>query len=155
MVEFDKIKTIRHKSDIKEKLNNVNKMARKSDYLTKIDKIIGDKIYSLRLAKGLSRIQLAEAIEVTHQQLQKYEKGLNRISLGRLIIAAKALDKNIGYFLEKIEEEGETGKTITQHQRMCIEVSRNFMKISNPKYQEVVNSLVKVLVEKDQKTEES
>lgn len=129
-------------------------MARKNDFLNKVDKIIGDKIYSLRLAKGLSRIQLAEAIEVTHQQLQKYEKGLNRMSIGRLILAAKALDKNIGYFLGNIDEEEDIEKTITKHQRMCIEVSRNFMKITNPRYQEVVNFLVRALAEKDQKIEE-
>ena len=43
--------------------------------LEEIDKFIGNKIYSLRLAKGLSRQQLSKVIGVTHQQLQKYEKG--------------------------------------------------------------------------------
>jgi transcriptional regulator with XRE-family HTH domain len=130
-------------------------MARKSDYLTTVDKIIGEKICSLRLAKGLSRIQLAEAIEVTHQQLQKYEKGLNRIPTGRLIRAARALGRNIGCFLEEIEEGEGVGETISQHQLMCMEVSRNFMKITNPKYQEVVNAMVRDFADKDQKTEES
>ncbi len=79
-------------------------MARKNDYISKIDKLIGQKIYSLILAKGLSRQQLAKAIEVTHQQLQKYELGFNRIPIGRLILTAKALEKNIDYFYEDLED---------------------------------------------------
>ena len=43
-------------------------MARKNDYIEEIDKFIGNKIYSLRLAKGLSRQQLSQVIGVTHQQ---------------------------------------------------------------------------------------
>ncbi|MFV9897684.1 helix-turn-helix domain-containing protein, partial [Rickettsia conorii] len=73
-------------------------MGRKNDIIQKIDSFIGKKIYSLRLAKGLSRQQLAEVIDVTHQQLQKYEKAINRISVGRLVLIAEALDRHIDYF---------------------------------------------------------
>lgn len=119
-------------------------MARKNDYILEIDKFIGGKIYSLRLAKGLSRQQLAEVIGVTHQQLQKYEKGTNRISVGRLVLIAKALSKEISYFYEGLEHN-EQEPVMTQHQRMCIEVSRNFMKIKSSEHQNAVNTLVKSL----------
>lgn len=120
-------------------------MVRKNDYIQEIDQFVGDKIYSLRLAKGLSRQQLSEVIGVTHQQLQKYEKGVNRISVGRLVLIAKALDKNINYFYEGIESN-DTEPILTQHQRMCIEVSRNFMKIRSTEHQNAVNTLVRSLV---------
>lgn len=120
-------------------------MARKNDYIEEIDKFIGNKIYSLRLAKGLSRQQLSKVIGVTHQQLQKYEKGNNRISVGRLVLISKALDKNISYFYEGLET-GNNETTVTQHQRMCIEVSRNFMKIENMEHQNAVNTLIKSLI---------
>ena len=120
-------------------------MVRKNDYIQEIDQFVGDKIYSLRLAKGLSRQQLAEVIGVTHQQLQKYEKGINRISVGRLVLIAKALGKNINYFYEGIESN-DTEPILTQHQRMCIEVSRNFMKIRSTDHQNAVNTLVRSLV---------
>ena len=48
-------------------------MARKNDYIVEVDKYIGGKIYSLRLAQGFSRQQLSQIIGVTHQQLQKYD----------------------------------------------------------------------------------
>lgn len=120
-------------------------MARKNDYIQEVDKFIGGKIYSLRLAKGLSRQQLAEVIGVTHQQLQKYEKGSNRLSVGRLVLIAKALGRSVNYFYEGIESS-EAEEMVTQHQRMCIEVSRNFMKIENTDHQNAVNALIKSLI---------
>jgi transcriptional regulator with XRE-family HTH domain len=124
-------------------------MVRRNDYIQKVDQFIGGKIYSLRLAKGLSRQQLAEVIEVTHQQLQKYEKGINRISIGRLVLIAKALDKNIDYFYQGLEDAGNVEPVLTQHQRMCIEVSRNFMKIRNSEHQQAVNALIRSLIKED------
>ncbi|HJD60555.1 MAG TPA: helix-turn-helix domain-containing protein [Rickettsia endosymbiont of Omalisus fontisbellaquei] len=124
-------------------------MGRKNDIIQRIDSFIGKKIYSLRLAKGLSRQQLADEIDVTHQQLQKYEKAINRISIGRLVLIAEALDKNIDYFFEELEEANKPQPVCTQHQRMCIEVSRNFMKIQSTEEQQAVNSLVKCLSRKE------
>ncbi len=119
-------------------------MARKNNYIQEVDKFIGGKIYQLRLAKGLSRQQLSKVIDVTHQQLQKYEKGTNRISVGRLVLIAKALGKSVNYFYEGIDSM-DNEPILTQHQRMCIEVSRNFMKIENAEHQNAVNTLVKSL----------
>lgn len=123
-------------------------MARHHNYIEHVDQCIGNKIYSLRLAKGLSRQELAEKIGVTHQQLQKYEKGINRISVGRLVLIAKALAKSVEFFYSDIDNS-DNESVSTQHQRMCIEVSRNFMKIQNPEHQQAVNSLIKSLVESE------
>ncbi len=119
-------------------------MARKNEYIDTVDKYVGNKIYSLRLAQGLSRQQLSKTIDVTHQQLQKYEKGTNRLSIGRLIIIAKALGENVSHFYEEIDMSQEEAQ-VTQHQRMCLEVSRNFMKIKDPEHQEAVNILIRTL----------
>ena len=108
-----------------------------------IDKHIGGKILSLRLALGLSRDQLAKKLDVTQQQLQKYEKGTNRISVSRLVVIAKALSQGVSYFYEGLSDDNEP--MVTQHQRMCIEVSRNFMRIQNPEHQTAVNILIKSL----------
>ncbi|MGI4775979.1 MAG: helix-turn-helix domain-containing protein [Janthinobacterium lividum] len=120
-------------------------MARKNDIIQEIDQFVGEKIYSLRLAKGLSRQQLSEVIGVTHQQLQKYEKGTNRISVGRLVLIANALGKATNYFYEGLDSR-DAEPMLTQHQRMCIEVSRNFMKIRSADHQNAVNTLVRSLV---------
>ena len=122
-------------------------MPRHSDFIQHIDKLVGNRIYELRLCMGLSRQQLAEQIDVTHQQLQKYEKGTNRIFVGRLVSIAKALKKPIAYFLENLDENNEDTMP-TQHQRMCIEVSRNFMRINNVIHQNAVNFLIRSLADK-------
>jgi len=121
-------------------------MARLNDYIKEVDSFIGKKIYNLRLGKGMSRQQLAEIIDVTHQQLQKYEKGTNRISVGRLAMIAKALGKTVDYFYAGIDAQ-DNEPILTQHQRMCIEVSRNFMKIKSPEHQTAVNTLIKSLLQ--------
>jgi len=120
-------------------------MSRKHNDIDHIDKHIGQKIYKLRLALGMSRQELGDAIGVTHQQCQKYEKGTNRIAAGRLALIAKVLNKDISYFFQDIEKE--VTEINTHHQRMCIEVARNFMKINNSIYQEAVNTLVRTLAE--------
>jgi transcriptional regulator with XRE-family HTH domain len=118
-------------------------MARKSKFTEQIDNAIGQKIHELRISLGLSRQQLAERIGVTHQQLQKYEKGTNRISAGRLVAISQAMGKPVAYFFENVMEGGRDMPS--QHQRMCIEVSRNFMRIRDPMHQNAVNMLVRTL----------
>jgi transcriptional regulator with XRE-family HTH domain len=59
---------------------------------------IGRKIRALRLQRGLSQTSLAGAIGLTFQQVQKYEKGTNRVSAGRLQKIADLLDTPITFF---------------------------------------------------------
>lgn len=123
-------------------------MARKVDYIEQIDRYIGMKIQELRLALGMSRQELGDLIEVTHQQLQKYEMGVNRVSAGRLALIAKFLNTSVANFYEGLDFElksTEPDFNINQNQRMCIEVSRNFMRIKNPEHKDAINSLVRIL----------
>lgn len=121
-------------------------MARKNDYIDQIDIQIGKKIYELRLAHGMSRQELGDKIDVTHQQCQKYEKGTNRVSAGRLVLISNVFGKPISHFYENVENNDNVAIN-THHQRMCIEIARNFMKIKNSDHQNAVNSLVKTLAE--------
>ena len=59
---------------------------------------IGRKIRALRLQRGLSQTSLADGIGLTFQQVQKYEKGTNRISAGRLQKMAELLNVPITFF---------------------------------------------------------
>ena len=53
---------------------------------------VGRRIRLARRAAGLSQTELGDALGITFQQLQKYELGINRISIGRLVHLAAALD---------------------------------------------------------------
>lgn len=128
-------------------------MARKVEHIEQIDRYIGSKIQELRLAHGMSRQDLGGKIEVTHQQLQKYEIGTNRVSAGRLALIAKYLNTSVASFYEGLDSTlavVESDINPNQSQRMCIEVSRNFMKIKNPEHKDAINSLVRILAKSEQ-----
>src|SRR5258705_2602931 len=59
---------------------------------------IGRKIRALRLELGLSQSGLADGIDLTFQQVQKYERGTNRVSAGRLQRIADMLNTPVMFF---------------------------------------------------------
>ena len=58
---------------------------------TDLDRIVGANVRRLRLERGVTLQTLAEALSISHQQLQKYETGSNRLSAGLLPVVAEAL----------------------------------------------------------------
>ena len=62
------------------------------------DREIGKRVKIRRLDLRMSQEKLGDAIGVTFQQIQKYEKGTNRISVGRLQVIAKILKVPVAYF---------------------------------------------------------
>ena len=120
-------------------------MARKNNYIAEIDKFIGNKIASLRLSKGFSRKQLSEAVDITGQQLSKYEKGKNRVSIGRLILLSKALGERVSYFYEGLETEVTYQLPIDQEE-IRKEIVRNFMRLNSLEYQNAINQLIRLLL---------
>ncbi|MGO4573469.1 helix-turn-helix domain-containing protein [Microvirga sp. 2TAF3] len=69
------------------------------------DRRIGQRIRLQRLFIGLSQENLAEASGITFQQIQKYEKGTNRISAGRLQEIARVLSVPVGTFYDEMPED--------------------------------------------------
>lgn len=65
-----------------------------------VDTHVGAKVKSRRLMLGLSQEELAKSIGLTFQQVQKYERGTNRISVSRLTEISRALKVPLDYFLE-------------------------------------------------------
>lgn len=118
-------------------------MSRDHEIIQHIDNAVGKKIYAVRVARGLTRNQLGKQIGVTGTQLEKYEKGINRMALGRLVLIARALKKNVEYFytddLTKIEA------VPTDHEKALMELSSDFSKIEHEEDQETVRKLVKRL----------
>ena len=70
----------------------------------KIDVHVGNRLRVRRTLLGLSQEKLAGAIGLTFQQVQKYERGLNRISAGRLYQFSRILDIPVSYFYENINQ---------------------------------------------------
>lgn len=68
---------------------------------TKIDILVSKNLRAKRLEVGISQQALASIIDVSTQQIQKYEKGTNRISSGKLFAFAQCLKVPITYFFEQ------------------------------------------------------
>ena len=70
-----------------------------------VDIHVGNRVRMYRTLRGLSQEKLAEKLGLTFQQVQKYEKGLNRIGASRLWDISQVLETPIGLFYEGITDE--------------------------------------------------
>ena len=108
------------------------------------DHHVGARIRERRIMLGLSQQQLAQMIGVTYQQAHKYERGLNRISAGRLYEIAQVLGVPVSWFFDGLTRT-EQPTEMTQRQRMCLELARNFAAIDNEKHQEALSQMARAL----------
>ena len=65
-----------------------------------VDRRLGERVRARRLEIGMSQERLAELLGVTFQQVQKYEKGINRIAASRLFDVCAALDMSVARIFE-------------------------------------------------------
>ncbi|MBV8594195.1 MAG: helix-turn-helix transcriptional regulator [Caulobacteraceae bacterium] len=118
-------------------------MTKKTNRTQQIDRHVGNRIRTRRIMMGLTQQQLADLIGVTYQQAHKYERGINRVSAGRLFEIAQVLGVAVGHFYEGLETAEEP--RVSARQRMSLELARNFSLISNAKFQEALTHLARVL----------
>lgn len=114
---------------------------------TDVDRYVGGRIRERRVMLGLSQQQMAHLIGVTYQQAHKYERGINRISAGRLFEIARVLRVPVSYFFEGLEGNG-SEDDLSIRQRMCLELARNFTQIPNERHREALSQLARVLATK-------
>jgi len=108
-----------------------------------VDDFVGGRIRERRIMLGLTQQQLAEMIGVTYQQAHKYERGINRVSAGRLYEIAQVLSVPVGYFFDGLQDQNT--RSISPRERMCLELARNFAQIPNERHQEALSQLARVL----------
>ncbi len=125
-----------------------------------VDVHVGHRLRQRRTLMGLSQEKLGEAVSLTFQQIQKYERGANRIGASRLYQLSQVLDVSVGYFFE--EMPGEVKKTrgafavaegpqapfeasVTDPlaRRETLELVRAYYKITDPKVRKRVFELTK------------
>lgn len=79
---------------------------------TSDDVQVGQRIRARRMAKGMSQTELGQMLGVTFQQVQKYEKGVNRVGAGRLVRVAEALDVPVSFFFGGTDAGSEDTRAI-------------------------------------------
>jgi DNA-binding XRE family transcriptional regulator len=135
---------------------------RTADTAAHIDQHVGERIRRRRTMLGFTQEQLGAALQISYQQIQKYETGSNRISAGRLYQIANRLDVQIGYFFEGLESHaiaassngGAAGFGMGHGgARTTIELVRSFNAIPNTAVRAAVTSLVKSLSAQDNRND--
>ncbi|MEH6647798.1 helix-turn-helix domain-containing protein [Sulfitobacter sp.] len=76
-----------------------------------VDIQVGQRLKQLRTARGLSQTDLGNKLELSFQQIQKYEAGSNRISASRLFELAQALSVGPAYFFDGMHGEQNSSKS--------------------------------------------
>lgn len=113
-----------------------------TDNFTKeINKHIGQKVCKIRQAIGISRKTLGDKINVSGQQISKYESGVNTISIGRLLILSKILNYPFELFFNDFIDNKMSD--INKNQGTNLSIINSFINISNKKIQKAILDLTK------------
>ena len=112
----------------------------------RVDDHVGGRIRERRTLMGMTQENLANALQISYQQVQKYETGANRISAGRLYELAQILKVDVNFLFEGLEPTAQQepmahgGKN-----RSTIELVRNFTEIDDSAVRSAVSGLIKTL----------
>lgn len=113
-----------------------------------VDEHVGARLRGLRMMRGVTQEKLAESVGITFQQVQKYEKGQNRMSAGRLTEFGRVLEVQPAYFFDGLPRTGSNSEPIPASIRQFassregIALARAFQELAPAKRMAVV-ALVK------------
>ncbi|MQW90608.1 helix-turn-helix domain-containing protein [Sinorhizobium saheli] len=120
-----------------------------------IDIHVGSRIRLRRTMLGMSQEKLGESLGITFQQIQKYEKGTNRVGASRLQNIAQILNVPVSFFFEDAPGEGGAGGMAESASSNYVvdflssseglQLNRAFVKIGDPKVRRKLVDLVKAL----------
>lgn len=130
-----------------------------------VDAHVGSRIRLRRTLLGMSQERLGEALGLTFQQVQKYERGANRVSASRLFDLSRVLDVPISFFYDDMPEHlgGSGGHTSPRtpggfadaqdafgpdealHRRETLELVRAYYRIADPALRRRVFDLIKTM----------
>lgn len=118
-----------------------------------IDVHVGSRVRLRRSLMGMSQEALGDALGLTFQQVQKYEKGTNRICASTLFRLSVILDVPVSFFFDAMPDEGQTpmvsavaGANSDQlHSTETLPLLRAFQRIKDREVRQKVSALVKTL----------
>jgi len=114
-----------------------------------IDRHVGNRVRMRRLLIGMSQEKLGELLGITFQQVQKYEKGSNRVSASRLYYLGQILGVPVQFFFDELPEAGnqpgmsEVGMTDLLSSSEVSQLARAFSEISDPVARRAIMGMVK------------
>jgi transcriptional regulator with XRE-family HTH domain len=116
-------------------------LQRRSD----IDRFLGHRIKQLRLVAGMTQQELAHQLRISHQQVHKYEKGIDRLSVGQLLNIAQCFDVPVADLFEGYDRGASLGPPLDlETTQMLLNVTRSFLQLA-PKHQDALVRLARAL----------
>jgi transcriptional regulator with XRE-family HTH domain len=111
-----------------------------------VDRHVGERIRHRRAEVGLTQEDLGRILQISYQQIQKYETGANRISAGRLFEVGRALTVEVSYFFDGYDGT-KPSSTLPHggHNRAAIELVRNFSELRDEPLRGAVTTLLRAL----------
>ena len=126
-----------------------------------IDIHVGFRVRLRRNLLGMSQEKLGRAVGLTFQQIQKYERGVNRVGASRLFNLGRALDVPVSFFFEDLSAEAAGGgkrrarglseapasvlEPDSLSKRETVELIRAYYRVTDPKLRKRVLDLLKAL----------
>jgi transcriptional regulator with XRE-family HTH domain len=107
----------------------------------RVDRRVGVRVRERRVLLGLSRRRLADLVGVAYQQAHKCERGINRVSAGRLFAIAGALGVELAHFYEGLGG----GPVAPARDRRVLELARDFAAIRGPRTRAALCELARVM----------
>jgi len=126
-----------------------------------VDVHVGNRLRQRRVLLGITQTTLGKAVGLTFQQVQKYERGSNRISSSRLFKFAKVLNVPVSHFFERMAPRIATGQrkvgrpksnmndgAAIDTKRETLELVRAYYKITNNRVRQEIRVMVQALAKK-------
>ena len=111
-----------------------------------VDLHVAARLRERRLVLGLTQQQLAERIGASYQQVHKYETGVNRLSAGRLVQLAEALEVEVGHFFAGLEPVVTGVKPASvERERALLMLARDFVRLPDQRHREALCLLARAL----------
>ncbi len=113
-----------------------------------IDVHVGSRVRQRRRLLGLSQEKLGEALGLTFQQVQKYERGINRISASKLWMMTQILDVPVSFFFDGVDEDQASptpSDSDPLQTRETLEFVRAYYRITDPKARHTLFELTKAM----------
>ena len=107
-----------------------------------VDKYVGSRVRMRRIMLGMSQEKLGEALGLTFQQVQKYEKGVNRVGAARLQQIATALDVPVTFFYDGDNKAREVESLLFLDSAFSLRLLRAYSKIKDQTVQRQLVSLM-------------
>jgi transcriptional regulator with XRE-family HTH domain len=115
-----------------------------------LDVLVGARIRMFRVNRGMSQTALAERTGVTYQQLQKYERGTERVGASRLLRIATVLDVSVGEMFES-SEAGSSGVSLPVRlltEPGALRVLKAYARTTNPRVRRSLAKLVESIADR-------